>query len=53
MNQKTALISVYYKEGIWQFAADGKNLTDVQKYFADNGLAVAYVPPRHRGFARH
>lgn len=33
--------------------ADGKNLAEVQKYFADAGLAVAYVPPEHRGFAKH
>ena len=33
--------------------ADGKNLAEVQQYFADHGLAVAYVDAEHRGFAKH
>jgi len=33
--------------------ADGKELENVHRFFRDNGLAVAFVPPEYRGFSKH
>lgn len=33
--------------------ADGKNLAEVQEFFRQAGMSVAFVAPENRGFAKH
>jgi len=33
--------------------ADGKELPNVRNLFERSGLAVGFVAPEHRGFAKH